>query len=315
MILDPDAERLLQMVREAGRPPLESQTPAEARAAYSAARAVMQLDPQPVAAVRDLAAPGPLGDIPLRLYTPIGATVGAALPALVYFHGGGWVLGDLASHDGVCRHLANASGCAVVAVDYRMAPEHKFPSAFDDAAAATRFVFDNAVSLGINPSRVAVGGDSAGGNLAAAVAVLSAQGGLPRLSFQLLIYPVVDLAMTFGSYQRVTEGVLLTASSMVWFIDLYLNSPDERVDWRGSPIRAADLSRTPPAFVLTVAHDPLCDEGAAYAKRLEQEGVRVTHLHLSDQIHGFLTMGRIVRASALVTDAMGALLRKELYAA
>jgi acetyl esterase len=313
MILDPDAERLLMMVREAGRPPLESLTPAEAREAYSAARAVMQLDPQPVADIRNLSAFGPLGDIPLRLYVPMGAPANTALPGLVYFHGGGWVIGDLDSHDGVCRHLANASGCRVVSVDYRMAPEHKFPAAFDDSAAATRFVFDHAAELGIDPARVAVGGDSAGGNLAAAVALLSAQGSLPKLAFQLLIYPVVDLAMTFDSYKRVTEGVLLTAGSMAWFIDLYLNNVAERTDWRGSPIRAADLSKTPPAFVLTVAHDPLCDEGIAYAKRLEQEGVRVTHLHLSDQIHGFLTMGRIVRASALVTDAMAALLRKELH--
>jgi acetyl esterase len=315
MILDPDAERLLAMVREAGRPALETLTPAEARLAYGAARAVMQLEPQPVAEVRNLAAPGPLGDIPLRLYVPMGTPQGVATPGLVYFHGGGWVIGDLESHDGVCRHLANASRCRVVSVDYRMAPEYKFPAAFDDSAAATRFVCENAASLGIDPARIAVGGDSAGGNLAAAVAVLSAQGGLPKLAYQLLIYPVVDLAMTYGSYKRVTEGVLLTASSMRWFIDLYLNGVADRTDWRGSPIRAPDLSATPPAFVLTVAHDPLCDEGIAYAKRLEQEGVRVAHMHLSDQIHGFLTMGRIVRASGLVTDAMGALLRKELDAA
>ena len=314
MILDPDAARLLDMVREAGRPPLETLTPNEARMAYSATRALMQPEPQDVADVHNLSAPGPLGDIKLRLYVPRGAPAGVAQPALVYFHGGGWVLGDLESHDGVCRHLANASGCRVVAVDYRMAPEFRFPAAFDDSAAATRFVFDNAPSLGIDPARIAVGGDSAGGNLAAAMAVLATQGGLPRLAFQLLIYPVVDLAMTFDSYQRVTDGVLLTASAMRWFIDLYLNSAAERTDWRASPLRAADLSRTPPAFVLTVAHDPLCDEGIAYARRLAQEGVRVTHTHLSDNIHGFLTMGKVVRASALVTDAMGALLRKELYA-
>jgi acetyl esterase len=311
MILDPDAERLLFLVREAGRPALESLTPAEARVAYSAARAVMQPEPQAVAELRDLKAPGPLGDIPVRLYVPTGAPPGSAQPGLVYFHGGGWVIGDLDSHDGVCRHLANAAQCRVVSVDYRMAPEYKFPACFDDAVAATRFVFDNAASLGIDPARIAVGGDSAGGNLAAAVAL---QPGLPKLAFQLLIYPAVDLAMTSDSYKRVTEGVLLTAASMRWFIDLYLNSPAERTDWRASPLRAADLSGTPPAFVLTVAHDPLCDEGIAYAKRLEQEGVRVTHLHLSDQIHGFLTMGRIVRASGLMLDAMGALLRKELAA-
>jgi acetyl esterase len=315
MILDPDAARVLQMVRDAGRPALETLTPAEARVAYSAARAVMQPEPQPVAEVRALKALGPHGEVPLRLYVPAGAAAGAAQPGLVYFHGGGWVIGDLDSHDGVCRHLANASQCRVVSVDYRMAPEYTFPAAFDDSVAATRFVFENAASLGIDPARVAVGGDSAGGNLAAAVALHSAQGELPKLAFQLLIYPVVDLAMTFDSYKRVTEGVLLTAASMRWFIDIYLNAPAERIDWRASPIRAADVSGTPPAFVLTVAHDPLCDEGIAYAKRLQQEGVRVMHTHLSDQIHGFLTMGRIIRAAGLVTDAMGALLRKELYPA
>jgi acetyl esterase len=311
MILDPDAERLLFLVREAGRPALESLTPAEARVAYSAARAVMQPEPQAVAELRNLKAPGPLGDIPVRLYVPAGVPVGMAQPGLVYFHGGGWVIGDLDSHDGVCRHLANAAQCRVVSVDYRMAPEYKFPACFDDSVAATRFVFDNAEALGIDPARIAVGGDSAGGNLAAAVAL---HPDLPKLAFQLLIYPAVDLAMTSDSYKRVTEGVLLTAASMRWFIELYLNSPAERSDWRVSPLRAADLSATPPAFVLTVAHDPLCDEGIAYAKRLEQEGVRVTHVHLSDQIHGFLTMGRIVRASGLMLDTMGALLRKELAA-
>jgi acetyl esterase len=309
MILDPDAERLLFLVREAGRPALESLTPAEARVADTAPRAVMQPEPQAVAELRNLKAPGPLGDIPVRLYVPAGAPAGTAQPGLVYFHGGGWVIGDLDSHDGVCRHLANAAQCRVVSVDYRMAPECKFPACFDDSVAATRFVFDNADALGIDPARIAVGGDSAGGNLAAAVAL---QPGLPKLAFQLLIYPAVDLAMTSDSYKRVTEGVLLTAASMGWFIDLYLNSPSERTDWRASPLRAADLSATPPAFVLTVAHDPLCDEGIAYAKRLEQEGVRVTHVHLSDQIHGFLTMGKIVRASELMLDTMGALLKKEL---
>jgi acetyl esterase len=313
MILDPDAERLLEMVREAGRPPLETLTPAEARVAYNASRAVTQPDPQPVAAVRNLSAPGPHGDIPLRLYVPQGAAPDEAQPALVYFHGGGWVLGDLDSHDGVCRHLSNASHCRVVSVDYRMAPEHRFPAAFDDSAAAIRYVIENAAVLGIDPACVGVGGDSAGGNLAAAMAVHAAQGALPRLAYQLLVYPVTDMGMTFDSYQRVTEGVLLTAPTMRWFIDLYLNDAAERSDWRASPLRAADLSGTPPAFVVTVAHDPLCDEGVAYAQRLARESVRVTHQHFSDQIHGFLTMGRIIRASPILIETMGASLRKAMY--
>jgi len=314
MILDPDAERLLVMVREAGRPPLETLPPAEARVAYSASRAVTQPEPQEVASVTDMAAPGPHGNVPLRFYVPAGVAAQSAQPCLVYFHGGGWVLGDLESHDVVCRHLANASGCRVLSVDYRMAPEHRFPASFDDAAAATRFAVENAARLGIDPARIAVGGDSAGGNLAAAVAVHAAQGGLPKLAYQLLIYPVVDLAMTYPSYRRVTEGVLLTAATMRYFVDLYAPEPAQRTDWRGSPIRAADLSGTPPALVVTAAHDPLCDEGIAYARRLEQEGVRVLHMHYSDQIHGFLTMGKVIAASGLLLDAMGAALRKALAA-
>ncbi|MBS0558825.1 MAG: alpha/beta hydrolase [Proteobacteria bacterium] len=314
MILDPDAERLLVMVREAGRPPLESLPPAEARAAYSASRAVTQPEPQEVASVTDMAAPGPHGNVPVRFYVPAGVAGDSAQPCLVYFHGGGWVLGDLDSHDVVCRHLANASGCRVLSVDYRMAPEYRFPASFDDSVAATRFAFENAARLGIDPARIAVGGDSAGGNLAAAVAIHAARGGLPKLAYQLLIYPVVDLGMTYPSYQRVTEGVLLTAATMRYFVDLYTPDPAQRSDWRGSPIRAADLSGTPPALVVTAAADPLCDEGIAYARRLEQEGVRVLHMHFSDQIHGFLTMGKVIAASGLLLDAMGAALRKALTA-
>jgi len=313
MPLDPDAETLLAMMRAAGRPPFETLTPDEARQAFKAGRSVTQPDPQDVAEVRDLTCPGPLGDIKLRAYRPIGSTEHEVLPALIYFHGGGWLLGDLDSHDVACRHYANAARCRVVSVDYRMAPEYKFPAAVDDSAEATRWVIAQASALGIDRHRVAVGGDSAGGNLAAVMALMARDGDLPPLAFQLLVYPATDMGMTHESYQRVTEGVPLTARTMDWFIDHYLHGPNDRKDWRASPLRAADLSGTAPALVLTCACDPLCDEGIDYVRRLEREGVRVTHLHFSDQIHGFMSMGKIIRAAGVAIDMMAAVLRKALW--
>jgi acetyl esterase len=313
MALDPDAETLLAMMRAAGRPPFETLTPEEARQAFQAGRAVTQPAPQDVAEVRDLSCPGPHGDISLRAYRPLGAAADEILPALIYFHGGGWLVGDLDSHDTACRHYANGARCRVVSVDYRMAPEHKFPAAVDDCAAATRFVAAQAGALGIDRARVAVGGDSAGGNLAAVMALMARDGDLPPLAFQLLVYPATDMAMTFASYQRVTEGGILTAKTMEWFIDHYLRGPEDRSDWRASPLRAADLSGTARALVLTCTHDPLCDEGIAYARRLEREGVRVTHLHFSDEQHGFVGQGKIIRAGSTALDMMSAVLKNALW--
>ena len=293
------------MMRQVGRPPFEEMSPAEARAAYSAGRPILQPPPADVAEMRDLTVPGPAGEIPLRLYRGLGTESGTALPCLLYLHGGGWVVGDLESHDGVCRQLANIAGCCVVAVDYRMAPEHRFPASVDDAAAAFAGVVAHAGAWGIDPGRIAVGGDSAGGNLAAVLALMGRDGTLPLPVFQLLIYPAVDLVMTAGSYARVTSGVPLTAATMRWFVDLYVPSPQDRIDWRASPLRAASLAGAPPAFVMTVAHDPLCDEGRAYAERLEQEGVAVTALHVGDQPHGLMTMGAVIGPTALYTQIIG----------
>jgi acetyl esterase len=315
MPLDPDAETLLGMMRAAGRPPMETLTPDEARQAFKAGRAVTQPDPQDVAEVRDQSCPGPHGAIPLRIYRPIGSEAADVLPALVYYHGGGWLLGDLDSHDVACRHYANAVRCRVVSVDYRMAPEYKFPAAVDDCAAATGWVIAQSDALGIDRRRVAVGGDSAGGNLAAVMALMARDGDLPPLAFQLLVYPATDMGMTHESYQRVTEGVPLTAKTMDWFIDHYLHGPNDRRDWRASPLRAADLSGTAPALVLTASYDPLCDEGVAYAERLEREGVRVMHLHFSDQLHGFVGQGRIIRAGGMALDMMSAALKRALWPA
>ena len=303
--LHPDAARLVHTMRLAGRPPFEEMSPAEARIAYAASRAALQRPPADVANVRDLSMPGPAGTIPLRLYRGLGTADAAALPCLLYLHGGGWVVGDLGSHDGVCRRLANIAGCCVAAVDYRLAPEHPFPAAVDDAAAAYSAVVANAAAWGIDPERIAVGGDSAGGNLAAVLALMGREGALPKPVFQLLIYPAVDLACAAGSYARVTSGVPLTAATMRWFIDWYVPEARDRVDWRASPLRAASLAGTPPAFVMTVAHDPLCDEGRAYAERLEQDGVAVTALHVADQAHGLLTMGAVIGPAELYLQIIG----------
>ncbi len=311
MAIDPDTQAVLDMIRLAGRPPFETLTPDEARQAYAASRRLLQPQPEDVAESRDTTVPGPLGPIGIRLYRPAGTTASDVLPALVWYHGGGWLLGDLDSHDVPCRRFANAARCRVIAVDYRMAPEHVFPAAVDDCVAVTKYVFDNAASLGVDPGKVAVGGDSAGGNLAAVMALMSRDGTLPPVAFQLLIYPATDMTMTTVSSTTIGPGVPLTSATMKWFIDYYAKGHE--TDWRASPIRAASVAGTAPALVLTCTHDPLRDEGIEYAKRLEREGVRVVHLHYSDQIHGFMSMGRLIRAADQAIDMMARVLKQTLW--
>jgi acetyl esterase len=308
--LHPDAESLLALMRDAGRPALEDLSPADARQAYTVTRATLQLDPEPTADTQEFTIPGPAGELRLRLHRGAGTQGRERLPCLLYLHGGGWVIGDLDSHDGVCRRLANEGACCVVAVDYRLAPEHPFPAAFDDSAATLAWLARHAAQLRIDPARIAVGGDSAGGNLAAALALLGRDGAVPLPVFQLLFYPAVDLAMTSDSYGLITEGVPLTAATMRYFIGHYTPDPRQRQDWRASPLRAASLAGAPPAFVVTTGHDPLCAEGRAYADRLESEGVRVTALHLSDQVHGLLTMGRVIGAADPLLGFGGTALRE-----
>ncbi|NNM75164.1 alpha/beta hydrolase [Enterovirga aerilata] len=259
--------------------------------------------------MRDLAAEGPAGAIPVRLYRGRGTDADRRLPVLVFFHGGGWVVGDLDTHDVICRALANEAGCAVASVDYRLAPEHRFPAAVEDASAATAWLAANASGLGLDPGRIAVGGDSAGGNLAAVLAHLSLDGALPQLAFQLLLYPAVDQRMAHPSYGRFTEGVALTAPGVRWFRDQYLQDTVQQEDWRASPLLARRFSGLPPAFVLTVAHDPLVDEGRAYAAALGGAGIRVQHLHVNDQMHGCLTMTGVMKAPWTMLAMAGAALR------
>ncbi len=317
MALDHDAGRVVELVRLSGRPPYEKLSPAQARAFFLASREVLAPEPQPVAEIRALAAPrSDGGALPLRLYRPAGTTPETVLPALLFFHGGGWVIGDLDSHDGMCRHLANAARCAVVSVDYRLAPEHKFPAAVEDCFAATQWVADSGAALGIDGGRLAIGGDSAGGNLAAVVALLARDRGMPLLRCQLLLYPAVDFdASRHQSHARFAEGYLLTEATMRWFSEQYLRGPQDVADWRASPFCAADLSGVAPAFVLTAGFDPLGDEGIAYARRLQDHGVAVRHLHMPDQIHGFLMMGKIIRAAAPALDETAAALKAWLDAA
>jgi acetyl esterase/lipase len=295
--LDPDAQRVLDLIRASGRPAYETLTPSEAREFYRAGRRILQPDPAEVADVRDLRAPAPQGAIPLRLYRGIGTERDAALPALVYFHGGGWVIGDLDTHDTVCRQLANAANCAVISVDYRLAPEHKFPAAVDDAVHATEWIAENARTLGIDAARLAVGGDSAGANLAAVVALVTRDDKRPRLRFQLLIYPATDFVESDRAPGPDFREFPLTRATMLWFRDLYLRGPADYGDWRASPLRAPDLRGLPPAYLLTAGFDPLCQEGQAYARRLEESGVPVQHRHLERQMHGFVTMGKIIAAA------------------
>lgn len=311
-MLDPDARIVLDIMKAAGRPAMTTLSPMEAREAYRNSRRALGPAAPDVALVEHFSAPGPVGVVPLRYYRPAESDDFEALPCLVYFHGGGWVIGDLETHDYVCRKLANVAGCAVIAVDYRLAPEHVYPAAVDDCAAAVRFIVDNAARLHIDASRLAVGGDSAGGNLAAVIALMSRDGDLPPLAFQLLIYPATDMVNSYPSQSRDLSDFPLSDDTVRWFSDHYGISAADRTDWRASPLQAASHEGLPPAFVLTAGYDPLADEGAAYARTLEKSGVRTTYLHMSDQMHGFITMSKVVKAAEAVLDIMGGALGRAL---
>jgi acetyl esterase len=296
MPVDPQMQAVIERVAKSALPPFYTVSADEARRLYKETRAVLSPPVPEVDAVRDFAASGPAGPIPLRLYRGLGAAAGAPLPLLVYFHGGGWTIGDLDTHDIVCRTLANKARCAVIAVDYRMGPEHKFPAAVEDCIAATRWVAERAAALGVDAARIAVGGDSAGGNLAAVVAITLRDALGPALVFQALVYPATDQRMDSASHARFGEGYLLTRNNMLWFRDNYL-SPADYDDWRASPLRAADLARLPPAHIITAGYDPLVDEGRAYSDRLVAAGVPVLYECFEGMAHGFLTMGGVVAAA------------------
>ena len=284
MVIDPQVQEFLEELKSLGAPPPETLSPAEARALHAAGAETLG-PPEPVAAIEDRTVPGPAGEIPIRIYVPEGT---GPFPVFVYYHGGGWVLGSIATHDGLGCAIANAARCVVVSVEYRLAPEHTYPAAVDDAYAATAWVVENAGLIGGDSRRVAVGGDSAGGNLAAAVCLMARDRQTFNPVLQVLIYPITDASLDTPSYLENAEGYLLTRASMKWFWECYLDDEEDGCQPHASPLRAGDLGRLPPALVITAEYDPLRDEGEAYAARLRDAGVPVTLTRYDGMIHAFI---------------------------
>ena len=304
MPLDPQAQAFLEQLAATGAPPLHELSVAEARQVIVALFGT-QGDPEPVGAVEERTIPGAGGEMPTRIYMPHGT---GPFPVLVYLHGGGWVIGNLEAYDATCRALTNAAGCLVVAMEYRLAPEHKFPAAPEDCYAATCWVAANAAAIGGDPRRIAIGGDSAGGNLTAVVAQMARDRSGPALVYQLLVYPVTNYGYDTASYRENAEGYLLTRDAMVWFWNHYLRSTADGNNPLASPLRANDLRGLPPAMVLTAEFDPLRDEGEAYAIRLQEAGVPVTLKRYAGTIHGFFSLGAVLdQGKQAMADAAAAL--------
>lgn len=300
MGLHPQVVEVLERAKHSPLPRLWEVPPHVARRIYRDTRAVLAPKAPEVASASLLVGPGPVA---MRCYRPLGSTPGEALPALVYFHGGGHTIGDVDTHDVLCRQLANGARCVVYSVDYRRGPEFRFPAAVEDCFAATQFVASR-------HKPIAVGGDSAGGNLAAVVALLARDAGGPEIAHQLLIYPLTDLRSGHPSIARNGEGYLLTKRLIDYFTANYLSSDAEMLDWRASPLLAGSLAGLPPAYVMTAGYDPLLDEGRAYAERLAKEGVEVSYREYPDMIHGFLLFGGALDTANAAVETCCAALRK-----
>jgi len=304
MAVDPQVAFVLDLIVKSGRPAYNTLSPKEARQLFRETRPASTPQPPAIGTVRDLSADG----VPVRVYRPAGVPDATRLPALVFFHGGGWVIGDLETHDTLCRQLTAEAGITVVAVDYRLAPEHKFPASADDAWTATKWVAAHAGELGVDAAKLAVGGDSAGGNLAAVVALQARDAGAPKISLQVLLYPVTDVGAETQSYRDLADGYMLTRDGMRWFIAHYLGKPQDAEDWRASPIRAKSLAGVAPALVITAGYDLLRDEGDAYAQKLRAAGVNVDSVSFGGMVHGFIPMGKLIdtgnRAVTLIAGSL-----------
>jgi len=312
MALDPESQRLLDLMAAANRPAWITLTPEAAREQYLSTRAGAQGPRPDGVTVIDRGIPSPTGPIKVRIYRPISALADSELPALVFAHGGGWVFGNLDSHDVLCAQLAIEAGIVVFAIDYRLAPEARFPGAFDDVVAALKWVGDNGRQIGIDTSRLAIGGDSAGGNLAAAASIWARDNGGPTLKLQMLAYPVTDAVARAESYQLYRDGFGLNAPTMEWFFDHYTPDKAAREDWRVSPLRASSLAGLPPALVVTAGYDPLRDEGRAYAWRLQKEGTLADLVEFGGMLHGFLSSPMLLHGARRGAAICAAALREAL---
>lgn len=314
--LNPQTQEVVNQLKSLGGKPINTLPPAEARKQPGPPDAIKALltkkgkstAPEPVGKVEDRNLPGPGGQIPVRVYTPKGS---GPFPVVVYFHGGGWVIANLDTYDASARGLANASGAVVVSVAYRQAPEHKFPAAADDSYAATQYVMSHAADFGGKPDKIAVAGESAGGNLATVVCLMAKDKGGKMPVYQLLVYPITDYNFTRKSYTDSADGPILTKDMMVWFWKQYMRTEADGANKYASPLRA-DVSGLPPAMVITDGFDVLRSEGVAYAEKLKQAGVRVNTRHYDAQTHEFFGMGAIVDESKAAVQAAGAALKAAL---
>jgi acetyl esterase len=303
--LHPQIQKVLENMARLDLKPIEAMTPAEAREQMEMMAASRKAEPLPTARIENRAILGPAGEIPVRIYWPNAA---GTRPAIVYYHGGGHVIGSLDSHDLVARNLCGGAGAVVVSIDYRMGPEHRFPAAVEDSFAALEWVHANAASLGADPDRLGVHGDSAGANLAAVVALVARDKGGPKLRLQSLVYPVADFRMETESYKKyATDCGILTAEAMKWFRGHYLRTMDDATDWRASPVLAPSVAGVAPAIVIAAECDVLRDEGLAYAERLKAAGVPVEYKRYAGMIHAFFGM------MPAVDDAMNA--QQQVWAA
>lgn len=310
MQLHPQMKAILDQAAAAGGRPFHSMTPREARQGIAALLEPFNAAPEKVAKSERRAIPGPGGQIPVQIYTPEGK---GPFGVLVYFHGGGWTVGTIESWDPFCRSLCNASGCVTVSVDYRLAPEHKFPAGPEDCYAATKWAAENAASIGGDAGRIAVGGDSAGGNLAAAVALMARDRGGPKIAFQLLIYPATDASLdTPSQTQFQDDGYILSKKDMVWFWGHYLNSDKDKTNPYACPAEAGNLRGLPQALVVTAGFDPLRDEGETYAARLQEAGVKAKCVRYEGVTHGFVLMASVLDEARKSIADMGAALKQAI---